>query len=138
MGFLFSLYLPETTTSAASAAFRSVKPPVPVTPLGFLELRVALHLSVFRGQIDETQRRAVWQLIEQDFQEGLFVLTPVASSALYEQAAKLAEKYSTTVGTRTLDSSSAAALTLGAKQMFTFDARQRRTAHGEGLKVLPQ
>jgi predicted nucleic acid-binding protein len=137
-GFLFSLYLPETTTPAASAAFRSVKPPVPVTPLGFLELRVALHLSVFRGQIDETQRRAVWQLIEQDFQEGLFVLTPVASSALYEQAAKLAEKYSTTVGTRTLDLLHvAAALTLGAKQMFTFDARQRRTAHGEGLKVLP-
>jgi len=137
-GFLFSLYLPETTTAAASAAFQSVKPPVPVTSLGFLELRVALYLSVFRGQIIESQRRAVWQLIEQDFQQGFFVLTPVAPSALYEQAAKLAEKYSTTVGIRTLDLLHiAAALILGARQMFTLDARQRRTAHGEGLKVLP-
>jgi hypothetical protein len=80
----------------------------------------------------------VWQLIDQDFQQGLFVLTPVASSALYEQSARLAEKYSTTVGTRTLDLLHvAAALILGAGQMFTFDARQRKAAHGEGLKVLP-
>lgn len=137
-GFLFSLYLPETTTAAASAAFRSVKPPVAITSLGFLELRVALYLSVFRGQIAETQRQTVWQLIEEDIQEGLFVLTPVASSSLYEQAAKLAEKYSATVGTRTLDLLHvAAALTLGARQMLTFDSRQRRAAQGEGLKVLP-
>jgi uncharacterized protein len=111
---------------------------VPITSLGFLELRVALYLSVFRGQIGETQRRAVWQLIEEDFRDGLFVLTPVASSALYEQAARLAEKYSATVGTRTLDLLHvAAALTLGAGQMFTFDVRQRKTALGEGLRVLP-
>lgn len=65
-GFLFSMYLPETTTAAASAAFRSVKPPVPITSLGFQELRVALYLLVFRGQIAETQRRTVWQLSKRD------------------------------------------------------------------------
>jgi len=137
-GFLFSLYLPETTTAAASAAFRSVKPPVPITPHGFLELQVALYLSVFRKQILETQRREVWQLIQEDLGEGIFVVTPVASSSLYEHAAKLAEKYSPTVGTRTLDLLHvAAAVILGARQMFTFDTRQRKAALGEGLTVLP-
>jgi len=38
-GFLCSLYLPNSTTAAAGAAFRSVKPPVPITPHGFLELQ---------------------------------------------------------------------------------------------------
>ena len=137
-GLLISLYLPETTTKAASATFRSVKPPVPMTHLGFLELRVALHLAVFRGHIVETKRRAVWQLVEEDFRRGLFVLAPLAASSLHERAAQLAEKYSPTVGTRTLDLLHvAAALMLGARQMLTLDRGQRKAARGEGLKVLP-
>jgi len=137
-GFLLSLYLPETTTKRASRAFRSIESPLPISPLGFLELRVALYLAVFRGYIGEPQRQAVWRLIEDDFQSGLFVLAPVAPDSLHERAARLAEKYSPTAGTRTLDLLHvAAALILGAKRMFTFDARQRRAAKGEGLRVVP-
>jgi hypothetical protein len=137
-GFLLSLYLPETTTSAANAAMQSVKPPVLLTPLGLLELRVALHLAVFRKHIAEAQRKAVWQLIEQDLTAGLLMVAPVPSVAWHDVAAQLAEKYSATIGTRTLDLMHvAAALILDAKLMLSFDARQRKAAECEGLRLLP-
>ena len=138
-GFLLSLYLPESTTAAANAAMRSVKPPLPLTPLGLLELQVALYLTVFRRQITEPQRREAWQLIEGDIRGELFAPTPIPSAALYEDAAKLAEKYSPTIGTRTLDLLHVAAgLRLGARVFLSFDVRQRKAAEGEGLRVLPR
>jgi predicted nucleic acid-binding protein len=138
-GFLVSLYLPETTTAAASTAFRKLEPPLPLTPLGFLELQVAFYLAVFRGLLSEPQRREIWQLVEADIDGGIFALTPVPSALLHDRAAKLAAKYSPTTGMRTLDLLHvAAAMLLGAERMFTFDQRQRKAATGEGLRALPR
>jgi hypothetical protein len=137
-GFLLSLYLPETTTPAANAAMQSIKPPVLLAPLGLLELRVALHLAVFRKHIAEAQRKVVWQLIEQDLAAGLLMVAPVPSVTWHDAAAQLAEKYSATIGTRTPDLMHvAAAMILDAKLMLSFDARQRKAAECEGLRLLP-
>jgi predicted nucleic acid-binding protein len=118
---------------------RSVKPPLPLTPLGLLELQVALYLAVFRRQITEPQRKEAWRLIEGDIKSELFVPTPVPPAALHEAAVRLAEKYSPTIGTRTLDLLHvAAALILGARVFLSFDIRQRKAAEEEGLKVVPR
>jgi predicted nucleic acid-binding protein len=137
-GFLVSLYLNETTTAAATAAVQTVRQPLPLIPLGFLELRNAHYLAVFRKQITEETRAAAWQRVELDIKNGIYVETPISQLDLHEQAAQLAQKYTATFGTRTLDLLHlAAAILIGANQLFSFDERQRQAAKREGLKLRP-
>jgi predicted nucleic acid-binding protein len=137
-GFLISLYINETTTTAANSAVQAVTQPLPLIPLGFLELRNALYLAVFRKQIQEQIRRAAWQTIERDIRSGIFTRAQLDPDRLHEKAADLADKHSATVGTRTLDLIHvAAALLLGSKLFLSFDNRQRNVAKREGLGILP-
>jgi predicted nucleic acid-binding protein len=137
-GFLVSLYLNEATTTAANAAVQTVRQPLPLIPLGLLELRNALYLAVFRKQISEATRAAAWQRVEIDIKNGIYVEAPIGQLDLHEKAAQLAQKYTAIFGTRTLDLLHlAAAILLGASQLLSFDERQRRTAKREGLKLRP-
>ena len=137
-GFLVSLYLNEATTKAANVAVKTVRQPLPLIPLGFLELRNALYLAAFRKQISEATRKAAWQRVELDIKNGIYVEAPIGQLDLHEKAAQLAQKYTATFGTRTLDLLHiAAAILLGASQLLSFDERQRQAAKREGLKLRP-
>ena len=137
-GFLISLYINEATTATASLAVQNVTESLPLISLGFLELRNALHLAVFRNQIRESVRRAAWQAIERDIRNGIFTSARVEPETLHEKAAELADKHGAITGTRTLDLIHvAAAILLGANQLLSFDHRQRNLAMREGLHVLP-
>jgi predicted nucleic acid-binding protein len=137
-GFLISLYINETTTAAASSVVQTITGPLPLTSVGFLELRNALYLAVFRKQISEAIRRAAWQTIGRDMRTGIFTTARLDSDKLHARAAELADKHSATAGTRTLDLIHvAAAILLGKKQLLSFDNRQRTVATREGLRVLP-
>jgi len=137
-GFLISLYLSEATTAAASSVVQTITEPLPLIPLGFLELRNALYLAVFRKQIAEAIRQAAWQTIERDIRNGIFTNARLDPERLYETAAELADKHSATVGTRTPDLIHvAAAILLRTNQLLSFDHRQRTVATREGLRVLP-
>ena len=137
-GFLVSLYINERTTTAANIAVQLVRRPLPLIPLAYLELRNALHLAVFRKQISEATRQAAWRRIELDLRSGIYVEAAISQLDLHEKAAQLAEKYTGTLGTRTLDVLHlAAAILLKTRQLLSFDERQRQAAKREGLKVLP-
>src|SRR6516164_4975614 len=137
-GFLVSLYLNEATTTAANAAVQRVRQPLPLIPLGFLELRNALHLAVFRKQISEAIRAAAWQSVELDIKNGIYIEAPLSQLDLHEKAAQLAQKYTAIFGTRTIDLLHiAAAVLLGASQLLSFDERQRQVAKREALKLRP-
>ena len=137
-GFLVSLYLNEATTTAANAAVQTVRQPLPLIPLGFLELRNALYLAVFRKQISEAIRQAAWRRVELDIRNGIYFDALIGQLDLHEKASQLAQKYTAGFGTRTLDLLHlAAAILLGARQLLTFDERQRQAAEREGLKLLP-
>jgi predicted nucleic acid-binding protein len=137
-GFLVSLYINETTTTAANTAVQVVRRPLPLIPLAYLELRNALLLAVFRKQISEATRQAAWRRVELDIKSGIYLEATVSQLDLHEKAAQLAEKYTGSLGTRTLDLLHlAAANLLGARQLLSFDERQRQAAKREGLKVLP-
>jgi predicted nucleic acid-binding protein len=136
-GFLISLYINETTTIAANSAIKAVTQPLPLIPIGFLELRNALYLAVFRKQIQERIRRAAWQTIERDIRDGVFIKAQLDPDRLHDKAVELADKHSATAGTRTLDLIHvAAAILLGAKSFLSFDNRQRNVAKREGLGIL--
>jgi predicted nucleic acid-binding protein len=137
-GFLVSLYINETTTAAANIAVQAVRHPLPLIPLAYLELRNALLLAVFRKQISEATRQAAWRRVELDIRNGIYLEATVSQLDLHEKAAQLAEKYTGSLGTRTLDLLHlAAANLLGARQLLSFYERQRQAAKREGLKVLP-
>ena len=137
-GFIASLYLQESTSKAADAALGVKREPLPLTPLVLLELRNAFNRSVQRQRITAAQRDALWQDVEADIASGFLVPTTVAAAALHDTARELSDRYTPTLGTRSLDLLHvAAALVLEAKVFFSFDDRQRKAAAGEGLKVKP-
>jgi len=137
-GFIASLYLEESTSDAADAALGTKRIPLPLTPLAALELRNAFNRAVHRQRITAAQRDALWQDVEADIASGFLVPTPVAADELHHQARQLSDRYTPTLGTRSLDLLHvAAALVLQAKVFFSFDDRQRKAAASEGLKVKP-
>ena len=137
-GFIASLYLEESTSDAADAALGTNREPLPLTPLAALELRNAFNRAVQRQRISAAQRDALWQDVEADIASGFLVLTPVAADEVHHKARQLSDRYTPTLGTRSLDLLHvAAALVLQAKVFFSFDDRQRKAAASEGLKVKP-
>ena len=137
-GFLASLYLKESTSARARTAMQAAAVPLPLTPLGSLELRNALNRAVHRQRISIADRDAIWRDVETDITSGFLVPTPVASADLHAKARELSDRYTPTVGTRTLDLLHvAAALLIEAKVFFSFAERQRQAAAGEGLEVKP-
>lgn len=137
-GFLASLYLKESTSAQARTAIQAALVVLPLTPLGMLELRNAFNRSVQRQRITVAERDALWQDVEADIVGGFLVPTPVAAEELHHKARQLSDRYTPTLGTRSLDLLHvAAALVLKAKEFFSFDDRQRKAAASEGLKVKP-
>ena len=137
-GFIASLYLEESTSQAADAALGERRGPLPLTPLAMLELRNSFNRAVQRQRITAAERDALWQDVEEDIASGFLAPTPVAAEPLHETARRLSDRYTPTLGTRSLDLLHvAAALVLEAEVFFSFDDRQRKAAAGEGLKVKP-
>jgi predicted nucleic acid-binding protein len=137
-GFIASLYLKESTSAQARATIQASPVVLPLTPLAALELRNAFNRAVQRQRITAAQRDALWQDVEADIASGFLVLTPVPSDELHHKARQLSDRYTPTLGTRSLDLLHvAAALVLEAKVFFSFDDRQRKAAASEGLKVKP-
>ena len=137
-GLLVSLYLAETTSQAADAALGPNRQPLPVIPLGMLEMRNAFNLVVKSQRITPAERDALWQDVEADLASGFLVPTTVSAADLHAKARELSDRYSPTVGTRSLDLLHvAAAVLLKADTFFSFDDRQRQAAKGEGMTVKP-
>lgn len=109
--------------------------PLLITPLGELELLNALSLRLFRKEVDLTAVDGAYGLFEADLVEGVVQRAPLPSDA-YEQAARIALRHTSRLGTRALDVLHvASALTLNARIFYTFDRRQRVLAKREGLVV---
>jgi hypothetical protein len=137
-GFIASLYLKETTSPLARAAIGAVQTSLPLTPLTLLELRNAFNRAVQRQRITVAERDALWRDVEADIASGFLVSTPIAFVRLHEKARQLSDRYTPTLGTRSLDLLHvAAALVLEAETFFSFDERQRKAAASEGLIVKP-
>lgn len=137
-GFLVSLYLQETTSAAARDALQRNPHWLAWTPTVMLETRNALNLAVNWGRITIAERDAVWRDIETDVANGVLVECQASSNELHAAAQTLSDRYTVTVGTRSLDLLHvAAAILLKTRVFFSFDERQRKAAAGEGLKVIP-
>ena len=137
-GFIVPLYKAEITSPAAAAVMGRLQSPVWLSPLGELEIHNAFQLSVFRGEINSASALHKKQLFAEDRAKGIFLIRPVPASTLYPKAIELAERHSSTLGTRSLELMHvAAALILKADLFLSFNERQRKAAAAEGLEIAP-
>jgi len=136
--FLGSYYLPDPNTPAAVALVRSLTAPITFTALHRLELSNALALAVFQRRINASQTQAVWMDLVSDLRTGLLAVLPLRWYAVLRQAAQLSTQHTPLTGCRSLDVLHvAAAQSLRATELLSFDSRQRALATIIGLTVRP-
>jgi predicted nucleic acid-binding protein len=136
--FLFSLYSQDAHTDLASHIGGTLHAALVLTPLQRYELRNALRLAVFRGDITPGECLRLLDTIESDIKTGVLVETPVSWVEVYAEAEALSAAHTEKLGTRAFDVLHvAAAAALGAREFLTFDARQKSLAQKAGMKARP-
>ena len=136
--FLFSLYAQDANTPHAARIAGDLHSSLMLTPLQRYELRNALRLATFRGDITAKVCQSLLETVEADIKAGALVETPVAWAEVFAEAEALSAAHTETLGTRGFDVLHvAAAAALGAKNFYTFDARQKALATKAGMKVRP-
>ena len=134
--FLASCYVVDTHTPQARVSLARIHAPLVFTALHALEVRNAFQLGVFRGLISIAEAAAAWANLQTDLRTGRLVRTIVKWPVAFRVAARLSERHSMTVGTRSLDILHvASARTLRAAEFLSFDARQLGLAAAIGLKA---
>jgi predicted nucleic acid-binding protein len=136
--FLVSCYIPDGNSAKAKAWLSRTATPLTFTTLHALEVRNAFQLGVFRGLLSAADAAATWANLEKDLRSGRLIKTTVNWPVAFRIAARLSERHSAVTGTRSLDIlQSAAAKTLRAAELVSFDIRQRTLAAAVGLSISP-
>jgi predicted nucleic acid-binding protein len=136
--FLVSCYLLDANTARAKAWLLKTSAPLPFTDLHLLEVSNAMRLGVFRDVITKTEAKAALADIDSDLLEGRLLESAVDWASAFHAAARLSEKHSAIIGSRSLDILHiAAAKALRATELLSFDTRQRALAAAAGLQVFP-
>ena len=136
--FLVSCYIVDVNTAKAKAWLSRTGAPLVFTALHALEVRNAFQLGVFRGFFSAADAAATWVNLETDLRSGRLIKTAVNWPVAFRIAARLSERHSSVTGTRSLDILHiAAAKTLRATELVSFDTRQRTLAEAVGLSASP-
>jgi predicted nucleic acid-binding protein len=133
--FLFSLYVLDVNSAAASAKMRRAVLPLLLTDVGKIEILNAVALRLFRKELRPAQARKVYDLFRQDIEQDVVQIVPLPAAA-YRQAEQIARTHTPLLGTRTLDVLHVAgALVLKADAFYTFDQKQAGLATAVGLTI---
>ena len=136
--FLVSCYVVDANTPRAKRILFRIRAPLAFTDLHALEVQNALQLGISRGHLSAAEAAAARANLQRDLRSGRLVRTAMKWPVTFRFAARLSDRHSATVGTRSLDILHvAAAKALRATEFVSFDARQRTMAGAVGLKVAP-
>jgi predicted nucleic acid-binding protein len=136
---LVKSYVEEETSPQADALLAAASPPVAFTELHGLEIRTALRLKHFRGELTAAELAGALQTLQDDLAAGLLAKPALDLAAMFHRAEALSARHVAATGARSLDILHvAAAVELGADSFASFDERQRAVAHKAGLKLLPK
>lgn len=138
-GFVVSLYRPtESLSRVARREIKRAPTPILLSPLSLLEIRNALNMAIARGEIGIAERDAVMAEIDLQIANGFFQVAQVSQAAIYARAGELSDRHTPAHFARSLDLMHiAAALLCRAALFLSTDARQKKVAEAEGLKVRP-
>lgn len=133
--FLFSLYVLDVNSAAASAKMKRAVLPLLLTEVGKIEILNAVALRLFRKELQPAEAKKVYALFRQDIEQGVVQIVPLPAAA-YQQAEEIARRHTPLLGTRTLDVLHVAgALVLKADAFYTFDQKQAKLATAVGLTI---
>jgi hypothetical protein len=136
--FLVSAYVRDANSAKVAAVLKTGRGPLLCTPLVEIEMRNAVRLCTFRGELTAAQCRAVLRDIDTDQAAGVLWSPPFPWEEVWREAELLGSAFTARLGTRSLDLLHvAAARVLGARAFYSFDRRQVRLAADAGLKALP-
>ena len=136
--FLARIYTPHADSAKALAWMQRAMQALPLTPLHRHELRNAIRLRVFRGEITAEQRKDAFREIESDLADNILSHTPIPWTDTFREAENLAAAHTEALGVRSIDLLHVGlAVTLKATEFLTFDTRQAVLAKAAGFKVRP-
>jgi predicted nucleic acid-binding protein len=140
--FLCALYVAQNSSVKALQWIGRQATALAGSSLLFYEFRQSVQFQVFRHMKDEHQgypaatARTAIATLQANIASGLFQMPPVDWSDVHRVAERLAFQYTAKRGHRSFDVLHVAtALHLGATELLTFDANQKKLAQAEGLKV---
>ena len=136
-GVLVQLYVRERSSEVVARFLARRREAVVVNSLHELEVRNALRLKRFRGEIEDEQLAASLAMIASDFATGRLIRRGVDWRPIHAEAERLSEAVSTAIGVRTIDLLHvAAALKQRASGLVSLDHRQRAAAQAVGLELV--
>ena len=100
--FLMAAYSPEPESMRVLAWLQSARHPLPFTPLHRLEVRNAIPLRVFRGEITPEQRQQAFQEIESDLAGAVLEHIAVPWIDTLREAEALAAGHAERLGVRSM------------------------------------
>jgi predicted nucleic acid-binding protein len=138
-GVIVKLYVPEPNSAEAIRLVTAARPPAPLTDWQAIEVRNALRLKRFRGEITPSQLRSALRAFAEDERLGRWQRPVLDLGETIRRAEVISRKLAPALGCRTLDIVHvAAALILGMRDFVSFDGRQRQLAKKVGLRVRPR
>jgi len=136
--FLARVYTPHADSQKALSWLQCAREPLPFTPLHRHELRNAIRLRVFRGEITPEQRKLAFQEIESDLADNILAHAPIPWMDTFRKCEALAAAHTEKLGVRSIDLLHVGlALALKTGEFLTCDGRQAKLAKAAGLKVKP-
>ncbi|MBI4327534.1 MAG: type II toxin-antitoxin system VapC family toxin [Chloroflexi bacterium] len=135
---IIKLYVQEATSPEAIRLAGGYAAPYALTQWQALEVKNAIRLKSFRGEIAAAEMHQSIAAFEQDIATGRWQRPSYTAAGVEQKAEELSAGHSAILGCRTLDIIHvAAALVIGAKDFVTFDGRQGALARQAGLTVKP-
>ena len=142
--FLCALYRQQDNSRAAAGHFKAMPEALHVSSLLLYEFRQSLRFQVWLHSQDPRKGfpqadcdRALADL-DSDLESGALVVVPVDWAGVHGIAERLSAACTKADGHRAMDILHVAtALHVVGRDFLTFDARQRKLARAEGLKVKP-
>jgi predicted nucleic acid-binding protein len=136
--FLARIYTLHADSEKALRWLQNAAVSLPFTPFHRHELRNAVRLRVFRGEITIDQRKLAFQEIESDLADNILAHTPIPWTDVFRECETLATSHTEKLGVRSFDLLHVGlALTMKATEFLTYDARQASLAKLAGLKLRP-
>ncbi len=134
---IVKLYVPEAETAAVSAYVRGLTEPLPFSHLHEIEVKNALRLKIFRKEaISKRVSRSI-QTIDKDLTSQILTRPELNWPDVFRMADELSKRFSSRVGSRSLDLLHVAScLLIPCQDLLTFDDRQAVAAKKAGLRLV--
>ena len=135
---VLALFVPDTWSVQAKKLAAQFMDPIPLVPIGEVELLTRVHRGVGENRLSPSEHAAVLRQIETDIADGLLVRKNLPVREHREEALGLAKRHAPVLPVRSLDILHvAAARVLKLRTFASFDRRQRDLAKAAGLRLLP-